>query len=99
VPHRASARRPFASSNATYELRADSLTGVRSYIPLMHMPPLMMSIGKPKSRGQSVCQRDGGKVPARGLAPDIDLVPVNTEMRGIVVYAGDGANGPDRRAP
>jgi hypothetical protein len=40
------------------ELRADSRTGVRSYMPLMHMPPLMMSTGKPKSRGRSVVTPD-----------------------------------------
>src|SRR6516164_5899662 len=41
-----------ASSNSTYPLRADSRTGVKSYMPLMHMPPLMVFAGKPKPRGQ-----------------------------------------------
>src|SRR5580700_12039766 len=36
-------------------------------------------------------QRDGSEMPAGGLATDIDSVPVTTEVRGILVYPGDGA--------
>ncbi len=42
-----------AASNATYELRAERLTGYRSYIPLLHITPFTASGGRPK-RFQSV---------------------------------------------
>ena len=43
-----------ASVNLMYELRLDSRTGLRSYMPLMQSPPFTMSAGSPKSFCQSV---------------------------------------------
>ena len=37
------------------------------------------------------CERDGGEVPARGLATHIELGRVAAEVPGIVVYTSDGA--------
>ena len=71
-------------------VRADSRTGVRSYIPLMHMPPLMMSTGKPKSRGQSVASATAARCPPE------DWPPIWIWFRSIprcaaLSYPGDGA--------
>ena len=43
-----------SSVNLTYELRAESRTGLKSYMPLHSKPPFTVSAGRLKSFSQSV---------------------------------------------
>ena len=60
-------------------------------MPLMHMPPLMMSAGRLKSRCQSVVNATAARCAARGLATDIKPVRIAAETRDVLVDPGDCA--------
>src|SRR5438445_4179681 len=77
-----------SSVNFTYALRLESLTGFRSYMPLIKRPPFTTSGGKAKFFFPVRHHDHASEVAAGRMARDVDAVWIAAEACGVFINPG-----------